>query len=80
MKRQDLHIYGLTSIFIASKIEDQIPIYMSELIKNAGHDKFTIENVRETELDILRTLEYHTTNISIMDSAFTDLKIFMLST
>lgn len=79
MKKQDLHLYGLASIFIASKMEDSIPIFMNELIKDAAHDKFTIENIRETEMDILRTLEYKTTANTILDIAAHDLKKFLLS-
>jgi hypothetical protein len=30
--RDDLHIFGLVSVFLASKIEDVIPIYMSDIL------------------------------------------------
>ncbi len=37
----DVHILGLTSMFIASKFEDVIPIRMSSLVSKIGHDIFT---------------------------------------
>lgn len=37
----DLHLYGLTSIFISSKLNDYVPIFLSQIIEDAGHNKFT---------------------------------------
>lgn len=37
---EDIHIIGLTSMFIASKFEDVIPIRMSSLVSKIGHDLF----------------------------------------
>lgn len=49
---------GLGSIFIASKFEDVIPIKLNSLVKDAGHQKFTNEDIINIERDILKTLEY----------------------
>lgn len=36
----DVHVLGLTAMFIASKFEDVIPIRMSSLVTKIGHDLF----------------------------------------
>jgi hypothetical protein len=37
----EIHIIGLTAMFVASKFEDMIPIRMSSLVSKIGHDLFT---------------------------------------
>ena len=53
-----LHKIGLASILISSKLEDIIPIYMKEIVTDAGHEKFTKDDILETERIILQTLEF----------------------
>jgi cyclin B len=36
----DVHILGLTAMFVASKFEDVIPIRMNSLVSKIGHDLF----------------------------------------
>ena len=45
----DLHLIGLTSIFIASKSEDIYPICLSDIYSKAGHRKFKIDEIKHTE-------------------------------
>lgn len=40
----EIHLLGLTSMFIASKFEDVFPIRMSSLVGNVGHNLFTMYN------------------------------------
>ena len=37
---EDVHLIGLTSMFIASKFEDVVPIRMHSLVSKIGHDLF----------------------------------------
>jgi hypothetical protein len=41
LARSDLHLIGLVSVYISSKFEDVIPIHMDNILKDAGHGKFT---------------------------------------
>jgi hypothetical protein len=47
--KSELHLYGLVSCFLASKIEDRRPIRMYEVINEAGHGKFSKEKVLAAE-------------------------------
>jgi hypothetical protein len=38
--KNDLHLLGLVSIYISSKFEDVIPIFMDNILRDAGHSKF----------------------------------------
>ena len=54
----DLHLVGLTSMFIASKYEDIVPILMKTLIQKIGHEKFSLAQIQIMELEILQTLQF----------------------
>lgn len=41
LNKETLHLYGLTAIFIASKLEDIIPIRLGAIIRDAAHNKYT---------------------------------------
>jgi hypothetical protein len=40
---KNIHIYGMTSLFIASKFHEAANISLYDLIKNIGHQKYTKE-------------------------------------
>ena len=44
MKSDDIHLLGLTCIFIASKFEDIIPIRMDSIVNKIGHKTFPAYN------------------------------------
>jgi Cyclin, N-terminal domain len=48
----------MTSILIASKYEDIIPIPADSLIKKAGHNKFTLTELIALERDVLLSLKF----------------------
>ena len=54
----DLHIIGMTSMFIASKYEDMIPLRIETITVKIGHNKFSCKEIKEYERDILLTLDY----------------------
>lgn len=39
--KEELHLVGLTAILLSSKLEDVKPIYMSQIVQDAGHKKFS---------------------------------------
>ena len=42
---KDLHLIGLVSMYLASKMEDIIPLHMKKKKKKIGHEKFTEEQI-----------------------------------
>jgi hypothetical protein len=45
-------------MFLASKYEDITPLMMRTVINKIGHGKFSLAQVNNRELDMLRTLEF----------------------
>jgi hypothetical protein len=58
MPSGELHLTGIISMFIASKYEDIIPLMMRTVINKIGHNKFSLLQIEEKELEILRVLGY----------------------
>ena len=54
----DLHIIGVTCMFIASKYEDILPLKMKTVYEKIGHQKLEIETIKRLELDIVKTIKY----------------------
>mmetsp|Transcript_5972 Transcript_5972/g.7234 ORF Transcript_5972/g.7234 Transcript_5972/m.7234 type:complete len:120 (+) Transcript_5972:282-641(+) len=50
----DLHIIGVTTMFIASKYEDIYPLKMKMVHEKIAHKKLPIELIKSLELDILK--------------------------
>ena len=51
-----LHIIGITSMFIASKYEDITPLFMPTIVTRIGHERFPKESILRQEKEILGTL------------------------
>lgn len=58
LKNEDLHIIGVTSLFIASKYEEVTPIHMHDLIEKICHNRFSENDIKKKEREILENLEY----------------------
>jgi hypothetical protein len=54
----DLHLIGVTSMFIASKYEDIYPLKMKMVYEKIAHKKLSIEKIKSLEMDILKTIKY----------------------
>ena len=54
----DLHITGVTCMFIASKYEDIYPLKMKMVYEKIAHKKLSIERIKGLEMDILRVIKY----------------------
>ena len=53
----DLHIIGVTTMFIASKYEDIYPLKMKMVYEKIAHKKLAIEDIKTLELDIMINIE-----------------------
>ena len=54
----DLHIIGVTSMFLASKYEDIYPLKMKTVFEKIGHGKIEVSRIKKLELDILKVIGY----------------------
>ena len=55
----ELHILGVVCMFIASKYNDIYPLLMKTVFNKIGHQRITEDNIRKTEYDILRKLDFN---------------------
>jgi len=65
-----LHLYGLVSCFIASKLEEIQPIRMESVLFEAGHGKFQHHEIVEAERKIYQVLEYKILTETLIDRVF----------
>lgn len=58
LQDEDIHLLGLTCIYIASKIEDIIPLRMSHIVGSLGHNTFDENTIIKKELEIVKTVDF----------------------
>jgi hypothetical protein len=63
----DLHITGVTCMFIASKYEDIYPLKMKMVYEKIAHKKLPIDKIKSLELDILKTIKYRIPAPTVLD-------------
>ena len=54
----DLHLTGITCMLVSTKYEDVIPLLMRTILHKIGHDKFSLNDVQNRELEILKALSF----------------------
>jgi hypothetical protein len=54
----DLHVIGVTCMFVASKYEDIYPLKMKMVYEKIAHKKLPMEKIKFHEQDILSSLNY----------------------
>eukprot|EP00357_Protocruzia_adherens_P022382 CAMPEP_0114978740 /NCGR_PEP_ID=MMETSP0216-20121206/3979_1 /TAXON_ID=223996 /ORGANISM="Protocruzia adherens, Strain Boccale" /LENGTH=378 /DNA_ID=CAMNT_0002339979 /DNA_START=883 /DNA_END=2019 /DNA_ORIENTATION=+ len=59
LQPQDIHLLGVTCMFIASKYEDYYPLKMSIIFEKIGHRKLSRDAIRNMEREVLQTLDYN---------------------
>lgn len=64
---EEIHLLGLCCIYIASKMEDLIPIHLGHIVSKIGYNKFTKEQVQQKEKEILSTIDFDLVNASCFD-------------
>lgn len=55
---EDIHLIGVVSMYIASKMEDIIPLRMSLLKNKIAHNKFTEKQIKHLEKVILQATDF----------------------
>jgi len=63
----DLHIIGVTCMFIASKYEDVYPLKMKMVYEKIAHKKLSIDKIKTLELDILKVIKYKIPAPTVLD-------------
>lgn len=58
LEDSDIHLIGLASIYISSKIEEKIPLRLTHVVNNLGKNTFTKDEIIEMEKDIVKTIEF----------------------
>ena len=76
---KDLHLIGMVSMYMASKMEDIIPLHMVHIKTKIGHDKFSQEEIIMMERDILKILDWDILLITTYDSIKTFLSDFYVN-
>lgn len=67
LQNENIHLIGLVCLFIASKMEDMYPIDMKSLVSRIGHDKYSQNEIKRKEIDILNTLSYRLSDSTILE-------------
>ena len=57
-KNSELHITGVTCMFMASKYEDVKPLLMKTVFNKIGHSKVPEDSIKNCELEILKALSF----------------------
>jgi len=63
----DLHIIGVTSMFLASKYEDIYPLKMKTVYEKIGHGKLEIATIKKLELEIMKVIDYKIHAPTVLD-------------
>jgi hypothetical protein len=70
----DLHLIGVTCMFMASKYEEIYPLRLSVVHEKIGHKKLSLDTIKQKEMEIFSTLEYKMTSTTphefIMNALF----------
>ncbi|KAL4427084.1 hypothetical protein ABPG74_004494 [Tetrahymena malaccensis] len=59
LKVEELHSIGVVSMFIASKYEEIVPFSLQKIYEKIAHEKISIQQLKQTEADILNTLNFN---------------------
>lgn len=78
LKDEDIHLIGLTSIYIASKMEEKIPMRLIHIVNNLGKGVFSKAEIISMEKEIVETIEFDFFTAGTYDylmTFFWDLKV-----
>lgn len=64
---ENIHLIGIVSMFIASKMEDLIPLRMIHVKGKIGHNKFSEDQIKIKEKEILKLLDFNIISVSTYD-------------
>ena len=78
LKDEDIHLIGLTCIYISSKVEDIVPLRMTHIVKSLGHCTFNEKTIIKKEREIIKTIDFDLFTAGTYDfimTFFFDLKV-----
>jgi hypothetical protein len=55
----DVHLSGVAAMFLASKYDDVYHIPLKDFVSRVSHDKFSAEDIKEKEWEILKAVDYN---------------------
>ena len=58
LKLDELHLIGITCMFIASKYEDITPLFLKTMVKKVSHGKIKGDTILKLEREIVSTLNF----------------------
>jgi hypothetical protein len=61
LSNADVHLIGITCIFLASKYEDHIHVDCQKLLDDSARDRFIVSQVEKMEWKILKDIGFNTT-------------------
>jgi hypothetical protein len=64
---EDIHLIGITCIFIASKYEDYIPFSMKNMINEIAKNKYKENDIINKEKEILKEINFDIISVSTYD-------------
>ena len=64
---EDIHLIGITCIFIASKYEDYIPFSMKNIISEIAKNKYKENDIINKEKEILKEINFDIISVSTYD-------------
>jgi hypothetical protein len=63
----DIHLIGIVALFIASKMEDLIPLRMEHVTEKVSHNKFNQKQIKTQEKLMLETIKFDIMTTSTYD-------------
>ncbi|KAL4488076.1 hypothetical protein ABPG72_009414 [Tetrahymena utriculariae] len=75
---QDIHLIGVTCIFIASKYEEIYPLRLQIIEERISHNKLSQEQIKSTEAEILNVLDFNLLGASPYEIAMQTLTLIGL--
>ena len=63
----DLHLIGVTTMFLSCKYEEIYPIRLKNLHEKIAHKKLSIEEIKAKEAMILSDLAFEVTGPTVFD-------------
>ena len=67
LTNNDIHLIGIVSIYLASKMEDIVPLRMTHIKVKIGHNKFSEKEIKKQERIMLETINYEIITSSTYD-------------
>jgi hypothetical protein len=67
LNARDIRLYGITSLFIASKVEEINPLKLKIIVEQVGHELFNKQEILKSEKLILIALKYKLPKLEYLD-------------